>query len=444
MDALKDSLQWERAADMSEAAETVLGDVDIASRAELVRRAAEYRGEREGVRTGLRLIDEALDLYARLPAGPGQLRALDMKRGLLMEVGRYDDAMSLARAAVRAAPSVGDRLLHRHLLTSLAWHEGLDGTHRATLDLLAHGQALVPAGTDPVGDIRAAVMATDVLLMCGRPAEEVEQAARPGLAVALEWGIDNEASMILVSNLATAMLRAGLVARAEAVLADPLDRPPDPDHWPVDSLRASVDARKGSLPAAAERIRVALGVGAPDEIDLETLCEGADIDFWCHEVRFTLPRLLTELGVVVDTAPVRILLPALVAAARGAAEESLAGEAGALDPVRDLVSRVSHRLRPADARDPQVRTHLGTAAAELARAARRDRLATWADAARGWDGLGRPHDVAYCRWRGAQVALREGQTTAATKLLRRAARDAREHVPLSAAITRTAAYAQGP
>ena len=42
------------------------------------------------------------------------------------------------------------------------------------------------------------------------------------------------------------------------------------------------------------------------------------------------------------------------------------------------------------------------------------------------------------------VALRSGQRTAATKLLRRAARDAREHVPLSAAVAKTAAYAQGP
>jgi len=63
----------------------------------------------------------------------------------------------------------------------------------------------------------------------------------------------------------------------------------------------------------------------------------------------------------------------------------------------------------------------------------------WAEAARRWDGLHRPHDAAYCRWRGAQSALGIGHGTIALRLLRRAARDAREHVPLSEAIARTAA-----
>ena len=46
-------------------------------------------------------------------------------------------------------------------------------------------------------------------------------------------------------------------------------------------------------------------------------------------------------------------------------------------------------------------------------------------------------DAAYCRWRGAQVALATDQGTIALRLLRRATREAREHVPLSAAIAET-------
>ena len=41
----------------------------------------------------------------------------------------------------------------------------------------------------------------------------------------------------------------------------------------------------------------------------------------------------------------------------------------------------------------------------------------------------RPHDAAYCRWRAAQVALRDGQGTVAARLLKRAATDAVQHVP---------------
>ena len=62
----------------------------------------------------------------------------------------------------------------------------------------------------------------------------------------------------------------------------------------------------------------------------------------------------------------------------------------------------------------------------------------WLEAAAGWDDLGRPHRAAYCRWRAAQVARATGQAGLAAKLLRRAARDAREHLPLMTWIRATA------
>lgn len=69
-------------------------------------------------------------------------------------------------------------------------------------------------------------------------------------------------------------------------------------------------------------------------------------------------------------------------------------------------------------------------------------MSAWTRAAAAWDGLARPHDAAYCRWRAAQVALREGEGTLAGRLLARAAAEAREHVPLSRAITATRAAAR--
>ena len=75
--------------------------------------------------------------------------------------------------------------------------------------------------------------------------------------------------------------------------------------------------------------------------------------------------------------------------------------------------------------------------AETARLAGQPSLELWATAAGEWDKLSRPHDAAYCRWRGAQVALATDQGTIALRLLRRAAREGREHVPLSAAIAET-------
>ena len=76
--------------------------------------------------------------------------------------------------------------------------------------------------------------------------------------------------------------------------------------------------------------------------------------------------------------------------------------------------------------------------AELARLSGEQTIEIWVAAASEWDKVTRPHDSAYCRWRAAEVALPTGQATLAQRLLNRASRDAREHVPLLAAIRRTA------
>jgi hypothetical protein len=75
--------------------------------------------------------------------------------------------------------------------------------------------------------------------------------------------------------------------------------------------------------------------------------------------------------------------------------------------------------------------------AEIARLSGTPTLHLWAAAAAAWDKIGRPHDSAYCRWRGAQIALATGQASTAARLLRRAERDAREHMPLLHSIRAT-------
>jgi hypothetical protein len=75
--------------------------------------------------------------------------------------------------------------------------------------------------------------------------------------------------------------------------------------------------------------------------------------------------------------------------------------------------------------------------AELTRLANTPVVESWTRAAREWARLGRPIDVAYCRWRGAQAALATDQGGLALRLLDKAAAEAREHLPLSEAIRAT-------
>ena len=79
--------------------------------------------------------------------------------------------------------------------------------------------------------------------------------------------------------------------------------------------------------------------------------------------------------------------------------------------------------------------------AELHRLLGQSSVDVWTGSAIAWDKLSRPHDAAYCRWRGAEAALAGGQRSAAERLLKRAGTDGHEHVPLARAITETAAYA---
>ena len=75
--------------------------------------------------------------------------------------------------------------------------------------------------------------------------------------------------------------------------------------------------------------------------------------------------------------------------------------------------------------------------AETARLAGSTALPLWTRAAAEWDKIDRPHDAAYCRWRGAQEALTRGERRTAQRMLRRAVQQAGEHLPLATAISET-------
>ena len=157
-------------------------------------------------------------------------------------------------------------------------------------------------------------------------------------------------------------------------------------------------------------------------------------------------RILRALELTASQTPIRLLAPALVAAARCAADVA----ALEMDPERACTDRATLEDVARDAglrdqcrrQDVYLAAHRHTFEAELARISHEARSEDWSRVAALWDGLERPHDAAYARWRAAQCALREGQGTIALRLLKRAAADAREHVPLSQAIARTAAGAR--
>jgi hypothetical protein len=131
----------------------------------------------------------------------------------------------------------------------------------------------------------------------------------------------------------------------------------------------------------------------------------------------------------------------LVLLARAAADAAEAAPARRIELQETTKDAAKHHpgVFDADGFPGDLAAH-GQFEAERARLHNKATVDLWVQAARDWDRIQRPHDAAYCRWRAAQLALQGGHGTVAAKLLRRAAHDAREHVPLAATIAATSGY----
>jgi hypothetical protein len=436
MDALRASFRFDEAAALSEAADEYLAGADDGDRADLLFRQSIYRGDPEGFESGLALLDEALAIHDRLPVREGKVRALDRKQLLLFAMGRSAESRAVADEEVVAARELGNPILLRDALMRVAWHAGIAGDVERGLALLASAGPDSGARDDPLGDVRLGVYATDMLLTTGAPPDAVVAAGGAALAVAREHDFDNPQVMLVRVNVAFSLLRGGRVAEAEQVVATPSDAPWDADHWPLHAARAVVDCRLGLADAARSRIaRIWAEPSTSATRDLEFLVWAADVALWTGSAQPTLDHVLSQLEDVAGTAPVRLVAPTLVAAARLAAH---GGEARHVDRLHGLAGRCG-LVGTADGDDPNLAAQRASLLADTAALTGSESVAGWMAAAAAWDTLEAAHDAAYYRWRAARCALRDGEATVARRLLRKAGADAREHVPLSQAIASTAA-----
>ena len=169
----------------------------------------------------------------------------------------------------------------------------------------------------------------------------------------------------------------------------------------------------------------------------------AEIHLWAGSPRAAIALLEETLADTLPTDTARTAAPTLAWCARACAD--LMDLTHATTAERDVTRRRMSTLLGQARVDPFGSSATGVLVpaweamwhAELARISQSDDVSAWADAASTWDRFDRPHDAAYCRWRGAQAALRQVQGTLSRRVLRRAATDARTHVPLRLAINAT-------
>jgi hypothetical protein len=309
----------------------------------------------------------------------------------------------------------------------------------------------MPPGSDPRGDIWIGVIRTDILLRSGGNADEVEAAGEPALAVATRSKIYSWHTILVRTNISEALTRAGLVERAAGWIDPVTEVPFDTDRWPLHIERANLDALRGHLEAAQHRLAalrddsLSILYQADIEARAHLVNYAAQVDLWDARPAQALALTRSVLEDAVGTEAVALIGPTFVLAARAAADFVERDRPAGADPggyFRDLM-----QLRSCAPVDPFTATsaadgpaHGAAWRAETARLSGQPSLQLWATAASKWDELSRPHDAAYCRWRGAQAALTNGHGTVALRLLRRATREARAHLPLSAAIAETAGH----
>lgn len=403
--------------------------------AEVWQRAGGFFTETDDPERGLALVDRALAVYVAVPPCEGHVRALFVWTHALRRVGRYAESATAAERGVEVAAALDDPSSYRRMVIQKAWTDAKDGARDAALRGARVAAELVVPGPDPRGDVFLAGSITDILLLTAGDVEDVVRAARSGLEAADAWGLDTYAVTVLRYNVALAMRRAGQVERAWAFLEQ---APTSSGSGSLLSLeRVVLETLRGHR-VDASALSAALEQdpwwGVEDRI--EAADSLAEVDLWTGDAGDTFRRLVGVIREAAPTEAARDTGPALARAARVAADR---GDVRATPVLTSLLASCS--TDPFGGEHPAVDGHAWSRTwhAEIARLRGDQTVDDWVAAATKWDDLTRPHDAAYCRWRAAQVALRQRHGTVAARLLKCAARDAREHVPLSAAIAATAA-----
>ncbi len=420
-------------------------DLSPMERADLLRRSALYAGRFDNA-ADIALLDEATAIYRALPVSDGLVHTLDLKATALEWHGRLDEAALVLAEAEAALALLPGSPLRRGLEARLGWLEIVTGHPEKGLQHLASATGRRPDGPEPQRDVFVGVMHSDALLMLCRPPGEVAEAARPGLESARTWHVLIGMRHTLVINVSAGWRRAGRPATALDVVTEEAQLLPEHLTGPLDLERAALAMLDGRCDEAREL--VLQRAEDPDCRPLSFHFQDclAVIELWLQQPDRALRRLLAMAGDEPSKGPGELGCFACHlarAAADLAARErtSLEGRRILERDVRAAVSRLA--LDPfAENAVPSDRVARATWEAELARLGLSETVEHWVVAAAAWQAAGRPHDAAYCRWRAAQVAMDTRQAALATKLLRRATREAREHVPLLRAIEKTAAGAR--
>jgi tetratricopeptide (TPR) repeat protein len=441
-DALELGGRLREGAELLEPAMPAVDQLDHHRATEVLRRmsmSADLLGD--DVESGLALADRALALLAPHGASEGLVKTLDLRANHLLDLGRDEEALDALTRALTACEELGDHTLVLVTSATLAWHTACTGDLDGALRVLHEARERVPEAADPRTEAYVGMMHTDALIKHRRPPEEVMAAAETAIAMAREWDMDFHLLTITRANVVESLYKAGRVGEAARTLAG-IPASSAYDHWPVAWMSGQIAVAEGRPTDSLEIFTGLESIGGSDENLLNRAHWIAVSHLWLRQPEPAWSSLSAAVEGVLDDVVVRETGLSFALLARAAADLAVRHPERRQD-LRTALTGLRRRavvdpLAPAAAPITR-RVAAAMWDAEMLRIDGDDTVEHWTRIANAWDDLRSPHDAAYARWRAAQRALRSGRGTIAARLLKRAAADAREHVPLSRAIAETAA-----
>jgi hypothetical protein len=404
--------------------------------AEILCRAAAYGDLLSGALEALEYAARAVALLEVAPPGRSLLRALTEHACCLFWAGRVTEALEVDRRLVATCRSIGDGAELRRALVTHAGHLSALGWSADIRALLDEAHGIHTSRPDPDGEVFIGVLETDLVLRFGGGLAALIAAGQDGLAAAEKWRLDTYRAFGLRYNVALGLLRAGRVAEAAQLVDAHTEQASYVDAWTLQAVRVALDTVRGRLDEAAKRLEALLSVARVVSEEREMVALVTACELWSDRPDLALERLSRSLENAVGSFDRIFTGECQMLAVRAAADVADTGGA----PRPELRRRVAQLLRGEDPTEMECEAqhaYRAGRAAELSRLAADPRPDLWVAAAKEWDAIGRPFESAYARWRGAQAALTSGHGTLANRLLQRAATDARDHLPLTAAIHAT-------
>jgi DNA-binding CsgD family transcriptional regulator/tetratricopeptide (TPR) repeat protein len=405
-----------------------------------------YRGV-ESVEAGLAALGTAIGVGEQLPPSPEYVQALMHYAHLLAAQGRVEEERAAVRTALRTVRQLDDPSDEKVLLMQRAFL-ALRAGDRADADrALQRAARLVLA--DPSVETLVAVIRTDLLAESGDLEGAVEfglrALGRPDMVGRANWF----AMHMIRMNVCEALIELGDVERAAALIDPVTVSELNWDTGYAHLARADLDVLRGRLADAARRWgSIADFVEVQFDKSGIPVCRARrlELGLWLGDFDEPLAEALATLNDIGGTHLNDFAAELFATAMRAHAElAELARAAGDGQRLPDIVASAARldEVRAGAKVDPFAARLLPVTCpaygllykAERTRVHNEPDPHAWERARVAWDALARPHRAAYAGWRQAEALVaRRGGKESAIPVLRAAAGQATQHVPLSAAI----------